>query len=166
MSATSLLLIGACLSRLIRMNDLLDLLLHLVRHVVELIRYSLHCLADLIPDLLHRYLSPLVRLLCIGTELGADLLGRITQVAGGDLRLGPQVAIQGAHLWCRRGRDVHRRCVQVRYRRRRVRLDRSLLLAGRFLRGNGAYLRAERYISGTIMIGLGVTAAFAGNPRK
>lgn len=38
--------------------------------------------------------------------------------------------------------------------------------AGRFLRGNGAYLRAERYISGTIMIGLGVTAAFAGNPRK
>jgi len=38
--------------------------------------------------------------------------------------------------------------------------------AGRFLRGNGAYLRAERYISGTIMIGLGVTAAFAGNPKK
>jgi threonine/homoserine/homoserine lactone efflux protein len=38
--------------------------------------------------------------------------------------------------------------------------------AGRFLRGNGAYLRAERYISGTIMIGLGVTATFAGNPKK
>jgi threonine/homoserine/homoserine lactone efflux protein len=38
--------------------------------------------------------------------------------------------------------------------------------AGRFLRGSASYLRAERYVSGTIMIGLGVTAAFAGNPRK
>jgi len=38
--------------------------------------------------------------------------------------------------------------------------------AGRFLRGSAGYLRAERYVSGTIMIGLGVTAAFAGNPKK
>lgn len=38
--------------------------------------------------------------------------------------------------------------------------------AGRFLRGNAAYLRAEHYVSGTIMIGLGLTAAFAGNPKK
>lgn len=37
---------------------------------------------------------------------------------------------------------------------------------GRFLRGNATYLRMEHYVSGTIMIGLGVTAAFAGNPKK
>jgi threonine/homoserine/homoserine lactone efflux protein len=38
--------------------------------------------------------------------------------------------------------------------------------AGSWLRGNGRYLRFERYFSGLLYIGLGITAAFAGNGRK
>jgi threonine/homoserine/homoserine lactone efflux protein len=35
--------------------------------------------------------------------------------------------------------------------------------AGRWLRDRGHYLRWERYVTGSVFIGLGVTAAFAGN---
>ncbi|MHA6642529.1 LysE family translocator [Mesorhizobium sp. A623] len=34
------------------------------------------------------------------------------------------------------------------------------------LRQSGSYLRFERYVTGTLFIGLGLTAAFAGNHRK
>lgn len=37
---------------------------------------------------------------------------------------------------------------------------------GRWLRGNLRYLRAERYVSGFVYIGLGLSAALAGNGRK
>jgi threonine/homoserine/homoserine lactone efflux protein len=37
---------------------------------------------------------------------------------------------------------------------------------GRWLRGNLRYLRAERYVSGTVYIGLGITAALAGGNHK
>ena len=38
--------------------------------------------------------------------------------------------------------------------------------AGRWVKRNGRYLRWERYVTGGVFIGLGVTAAFAGNGRK
>ena len=38
--------------------------------------------------------------------------------------------------------------------------------AGRWVKRNGHYLRWERFISGGVFIGLGVTAALAGNGRK
>lgn len=38
--------------------------------------------------------------------------------------------------------------------------------AGGWLKRNRGYLRFERYISGFLFIGLGLTAAFAGNQRK
>jgi threonine/homoserine/homoserine lactone efflux protein len=38
--------------------------------------------------------------------------------------------------------------------------------AGNWLRQSRAYLNFERYVSGVIFIGLGLTAAFAGNARK
>jgi threonine/homoserine/homoserine lactone efflux protein len=38
--------------------------------------------------------------------------------------------------------------------------------AGRWVKRNGHFLRWERYITGGVFIGLGVTAAFAGNGRK
>jgi threonine/homoserine/homoserine lactone efflux protein len=38
--------------------------------------------------------------------------------------------------------------------------------AGKWLRQSRAYLNFERYVSGVIFIGLGLTAAFAGNNRK
>jgi threonine/homoserine/homoserine lactone efflux protein len=38
--------------------------------------------------------------------------------------------------------------------------------AGRWIKGKGSYLRWERYVTGGVFIGLGVTAAFAGNGRK
>jgi threonine/homoserine/homoserine lactone efflux protein len=38
--------------------------------------------------------------------------------------------------------------------------------AGNWLRQSRAYLNFERYVSGVIFIGLGLTAAFAGNSRK
>ena len=38
--------------------------------------------------------------------------------------------------------------------------------AGRWVKRNGHFLRWERYVTGTVFIGLGVTAAFAGNGRK
>jgi len=38
--------------------------------------------------------------------------------------------------------------------------------AGRWLRQSRRYLEIERYVSGTLFIGLGVTAIFAGNQRK
>jgi threonine/homoserine/homoserine lactone efflux protein len=37
---------------------------------------------------------------------------------------------------------------------------------GRWVKRNGHYLRWERYIIGSVFIGLGVTAVFAGNGRK
>jgi threonine/homoserine/homoserine lactone efflux protein len=39
-------------------------------------------------------------------------------------------------------------------------------MAGRWLRGNRQYLRAQRYVSGTVYIGLGLTAALASGPKK
>ena len=39
-------------------------------------------------------------------------------------------------------------------------------MAGSWLRGNRSYLRFERYFSGFLYIGLGVTAALAGNGKK
>lgn len=39
-------------------------------------------------------------------------------------------------------------------------------IAGSWLRGNRSYLRFERYFSGFLYIGLGVTAALAGNGKK
>jgi threonine/homoserine/homoserine lactone efflux protein len=38
--------------------------------------------------------------------------------------------------------------------------------AGNMLKRSRAYLKFERYVSGTLFIGLGVTAAFAGNGKK
>jgi threonine/homoserine/homoserine lactone efflux protein len=38
--------------------------------------------------------------------------------------------------------------------------------AGRWVKRKGHYLRWERYVTGSVFIGLGVTAAFAGNGRK
>lgn len=38
--------------------------------------------------------------------------------------------------------------------------------AGRWVKRNAHYLRWERYITGSVFIGLGFTAAFAGNGRK
>jgi len=38
--------------------------------------------------------------------------------------------------------------------------------AGRWVKRNGHYLRWERYVTGGVFIGLGVTAAFAGTARK
>ena len=38
--------------------------------------------------------------------------------------------------------------------------------AGRWVKRNNHYLRWERYVTGTVFIGLGVTAAFAGNGRR
>jgi threonine/homoserine/homoserine lactone efflux protein len=38
--------------------------------------------------------------------------------------------------------------------------------AGNWLRRSPGYLKAERYVSGALFIGLGVTAAFAGNQKK
>jgi threonine/homoserine/homoserine lactone efflux protein len=38
--------------------------------------------------------------------------------------------------------------------------------AGKWLKQNRNYLRFERYVSGTLFIGLGVAAAFSGNHRK
>jgi len=38
--------------------------------------------------------------------------------------------------------------------------------AGRWVKRNGQFLRWERYVTGGMFIGLGVTAALAGNGRK
>jgi threonine/homoserine/homoserine lactone efflux protein len=38
--------------------------------------------------------------------------------------------------------------------------------AGRWVKRKGRYLRWERYVTGGVFIGLGVTAAFAGHGRK
>jgi threonine/homoserine/homoserine lactone efflux protein len=38
--------------------------------------------------------------------------------------------------------------------------------AGNWLKNNRSYLKIERYVSGVTFIGLGLTAAFAGNHRK
>jgi len=38
--------------------------------------------------------------------------------------------------------------------------------AGRWVRHKGRYLRWERYVTGSVFIGLGLTAAIAGNGRK
>jgi threonine/homoserine/homoserine lactone efflux protein len=38
--------------------------------------------------------------------------------------------------------------------------------AGSWLRQSRGYLKVERYVSGTLFIGLGLTAAFAGNNKK
>ena len=38
--------------------------------------------------------------------------------------------------------------------------------AGNWIKRNRVYLRFERYVSGTVFIGLGLTAAFAGNGKK
>jgi threonine/homoserine/homoserine lactone efflux protein len=38
--------------------------------------------------------------------------------------------------------------------------------ASNWLRGNPQFLRAERWVSGTVLVGLGVTAALSGNHRK
>jgi threonine/homoserine/homoserine lactone efflux protein len=38
--------------------------------------------------------------------------------------------------------------------------------AGNWFKRSQAYLRFERYVSGTLLVGLGVTAAFAGQGRK
>ncbi len=38
--------------------------------------------------------------------------------------------------------------------------------AGRWVKRNARALRWERYVTGGVFIGLGVTAAFAGNGRK
>ena len=38
--------------------------------------------------------------------------------------------------------------------------------AGRWLRHSRGYLTFERYVGGTLLIGLGITAAFAGNSKK
>jgi threonine/homoserine/homoserine lactone efflux protein len=39
-------------------------------------------------------------------------------------------------------------------------------MAGAWLKREGRLLRAERYVSGSVFVGLGVTAAFAGSGRK
>lgn len=38
--------------------------------------------------------------------------------------------------------------------------------AGNWIKRNRGYLRFERYVSGTVLIGLGLTAAFTGNGKK
>jgi threonine/homoserine/homoserine lactone efflux protein len=38
--------------------------------------------------------------------------------------------------------------------------------AGAWLRQSRGFLRFERYVSGALLLGLGVTAALAGNHRK
>ena len=38
--------------------------------------------------------------------------------------------------------------------------------AGDWLKRSPPYLRAERWVSGAVFIGLGLTAAFAGNQKK
>lgn len=38
--------------------------------------------------------------------------------------------------------------------------------AGKWLKRSPAYLKAERWVSGFVYIGLGLTAAFAGNQKK
>jgi threonine/homoserine/homoserine lactone efflux protein len=38
--------------------------------------------------------------------------------------------------------------------------------AGQWVKRNSHYLRWERYVTGTVFIGLGVTAAFAGGGKK
>jgi threonine/homoserine/homoserine lactone efflux protein len=38
--------------------------------------------------------------------------------------------------------------------------------AGQWVKRNGHSLRWERYVTGGVFIGLGVTAAFVGNGRK
>ena len=38
--------------------------------------------------------------------------------------------------------------------------------AGGWLKGGGRLLRVERYVTGGVFVGLGLTAAFAGNGRK
>jgi threonine/homoserine/homoserine lactone efflux protein len=38
--------------------------------------------------------------------------------------------------------------------------------AGNWLKRNRAYLKVERYVTGTLLIGLGLTAAFAGSHRQ
>ena len=38
--------------------------------------------------------------------------------------------------------------------------------AGHWIRRNRGYLRFERYVSGTVLVGLGLTAAFAGHGKK
>jgi threonine/homoserine/homoserine lactone efflux protein len=38
--------------------------------------------------------------------------------------------------------------------------------AGNWVRRDGRILRAERYVSGGVFVGLGVTTALAGNGRK
>jgi threonine/homoserine/homoserine lactone efflux protein len=37
---------------------------------------------------------------------------------------------------------------------------------GNWLKGSRTYLDVERYVSGVLLIGLGLTAAFAGNQKK
>jgi threonine/homoserine/homoserine lactone efflux protein len=38
--------------------------------------------------------------------------------------------------------------------------------AGHWIKRNRGYLRFERYVSGTVLVGLGLTAAFAGHGEK
>jgi threonine/homoserine/homoserine lactone efflux protein len=38
--------------------------------------------------------------------------------------------------------------------------------ASGWLRGNPRFVRAERWVSGTVLVGLGVTAALSGSHRK
>jgi threonine/homoserine/homoserine lactone efflux protein len=38
--------------------------------------------------------------------------------------------------------------------------------AGHWIKRNRGYLRFERYVSGTVLVGLGLTAAFAGHGKK
>jgi threonine/homoserine/homoserine lactone efflux protein len=38
--------------------------------------------------------------------------------------------------------------------------------AGGWLKRSRGYLRFERYVSGVLLVGLGLTAAFAGNQKK
>jgi threonine/homoserine/homoserine lactone efflux protein len=38
--------------------------------------------------------------------------------------------------------------------------------AGKWLKRSGGYLKFERYVSGVLFIGLGLTAALAGDPKK
>jgi threonine/homoserine/homoserine lactone efflux protein len=38
--------------------------------------------------------------------------------------------------------------------------------AGHWLKQSRGFLKFERYVSGVLLIGLGVTAAFAGNQKK
>ena len=38
--------------------------------------------------------------------------------------------------------------------------------AGRFLRGHTGFLRAQRYVAGTVYLGLGVATAVAGRGKR